>query len=520
MLIIPYQTRFSARSVPALTLALILVNAIVFFFLQSRDEAIYRAAFAQYASSELPQIELPRYRTWLLDRTDADALDRLSRLRSIPAQSGVLPALLLMQSDADFMRELRAGRVIRTDEPVYAQWRDQRSRFESMLAQAFAERYALKTGSGQPWRLLTYQFLHGDFGHWLGNMIVLLLAGPFAEAALGRVRFLLGYVASGAAAGAVFSLLSGGTLIGASGAIAGAMAMVAVLYWTRRVPVFYWIVFYFDTARIPALALLPVWIVNELYQWAAAPGAPVAYAAHLGGFAFGALIAWLLRPRDAKRVDRVLDEAFADEHRAERRSSLLAQAQAAAARLDTRRAAQLYRELVEMHPDNLEFLIAYFNIALLGHDEKTLADAALRILWQRRKHAPEDLRKVFLQMSQPKVLQALPVDEQLRLARRLVRSREHNAALQVLDRLLGDDNLRSLYGRQIADCLLGLFTTYTRYGLKQQAETVRQRLSKYFPSPSEIGGLPPKAQPPITIRATTRASTRGGPDTLRIDLSH
>ncbi len=520
MLIIPYQTRFSARSLPAVTLALILINTLVFFVLQSRDDAIYRAAFENYAASELPAIELPRYRNWLLNRTDADALERIERLRSIPAQAGVLPAVLLMQSDAEFMRELKAGRVIASDDPAYERWHAQRSRFESMLAQAFTERYALKPGTGQPSRLLTYQFLHSDFGHWLGNMIVLLLAGPFAEAALGRARFLLGYLASGALAGGLFSLLAGGTLIGASGAISGAMAMVAVLYWTRRVPVFYWIVFYFDTARVPALALLPVWIGNELYQWASTPGSRVAYAAHLGGFVFGAAIAWLLRPRDPKRLDHVLDDAYADEHRAERRSSLLAQAQAAAARLDTRRAAQLYRELVELHPETLEFLIAYFNIALLGHDEKTLSDAALRILWQRKKHAPEGLRRVFLQMSQPKVLQALPVDEQLRLARRLVRSREHAAALQVLDRLLVDDNLRGLYARQIADCLLGLFTTYTRFGLKQQAESVRQRLSSYFPSPDEIGGLAPKSAPPNTIRATTRASTRGGPDTLRIDLSH
>lgn len=519
MLIIPYRTRFSARSLPAITLALILANAIAFFFLQSRDDAIYRAAFEHYAQSDLPGIELPRYRNWLLNRTDADALDRIARLRSIPAQAGVLPAVMLMQGDAEFMRDLKSGRVIRSDDPVYASWREQRIRFESMLALAFTERYALKPGAAEPWRLLTHQFLHGDFGHWLGNMIVLLLAGPFAEAALGRVRFLLGYAASGALAGGLFSLFAGGALIGASGAISGAMAMVAVLYWTRRVPVFYWIVFYFDTARIPALALLPIWIGNELYQWASEPGSRVAYAAHLGGFVCGATIAWLLRPRDPKALDRVLDEADADE-RQSKRSSLLTQAQAAAARLDIKRAAQLYRELAELNPDSVEYLIAYFNIALLGHDEKTLSDAALRILWQRRKHAPEELRKVFLQMSQPKVLQALPVDEQLRLARRLVRSREHAAALQVLDRLLGDDNLRALYARQIADCLLGLFTTYTRYGLKQQAEAVRQRLSKYFPSPGEIGGLPPKSQPPNTIRATTRSSTRGGPDTLRIDLSH
>jgi membrane associated rhomboid family serine protease len=519
MLIIPYQTRFSAKSLPAITLALILVNAIVFFFLQSRDDAIYQAAFKTYAESELPKIELPRYRSWLLNRADGDALTRLERLRSIPAQAGVLPALMLMQSDASFMRDLKAGRVIASDDPAYGGWREQRERFESILARAFTERYSLKPGLSEPWRFLTHQFLHGDFGHWLGNMIVLLLAGPFAEAALGRARFLIAYVAGGALAGGLFSLFAGGALIGASGAISGAMAMVAVLYWTRRVPVFYWIVFYFDTARIPALALLPVWIVNELYQWASEPGSRVAYAAHLGGFVFGALIAWLLRPRDPKKVDRVLDEAYADERHAEKRSSLLAQAQAAAARLDTKRAAQLYRELVELHPDNLEYMMAYFNIAMLGHDEHTLSDAALRILWLRKKAAPEDLRKVYLQISQPKVLQALPIDEQLRLARRLVRSREHAAALQVVDRLLGDDNLRGLYARQIADCLLGLFTTYTRYGLKHQADTVRQRLSKYFPSPEAIGGLPPKSQPPDTIRQTTRSSTRG-PDTLRIDLSH
>ncbi|MCX8114653.1 MAG: hypothetical protein N3D71_06230, partial [Burkholderiaceae bacterium] len=80
MLIIPYQTRFSAKSLPAVTLALILVNAIVFFFLQSRDDSIYRAAFEHYAQSDLPGIELPRYRNWLLNRTDADALDRAAQL--------------------------------------------------------------------------------------------------------------------------------------------------------------------------------------------------------------------------------------------------------------------------------------------------------------------------------------------------------------------------------------------------------------------------------------------------------
>jgi len=154
-------------------------------------------------------------------------------------------------------------------------------------------------------------------------------------------------------------------------------------------------------------------------------------------------------------------------------------------------------------------------MALLGADAEELKDASLRVLWSRSRHHPEEFRKAFMTMTQPKVLQVLPVDEQLRLARRLVRFREDAAALRVLDSLLSDDNMRSLYGRQIADCLLGLFTTYTRYGLKQPAENVRARLSQYFPSPGEIGGLPPSRQAPLSIRT----STGSRPDTLQIDLS-
>ena len=70
-------------------------------------------------------------------------------------------------------------------------------------------------------------------------------------------------------------LVSDQPLIGASGSISGAMAMVAVLYGTRKVPVFYWLFVYFNTARIPALLLLPVWLAIEAVQWALSPEAPV-----------------------------------------------------------------------------------------------------------------------------------------------------------------------------------------------------------------------------------------------------
>jgi membrane associated rhomboid family serine protease len=515
MLVLPYQTQFSLAKLPVVTLGIILACVIVFLGFQSRDEARYGQALAVYNASELPAIEVPRYRQWLTQRGDREALQRLQMLQKQPRQ-----ALLMIESDVQFRKELRAGLVIAPTDPQHAAWSQQRARVDALLAQVFTDRYSAR-GDGAWWTLLTHQFLHGDLGHLIGNVIVLLVAGPFVEAALGRLRFLAGYLASGMVAGAGHLLVSGGApLIGASGAIAGAMAMVAVLYGTRMVRVFYWVFVYFDTARVPALALLPIWIANEVFQWMASGGeSRVAYGAHLGGFAAGALIAWLMRPRDARRIDDLVDAEFAGERRASQQSSLLRQAQDAAARLDTRRAARLYRELVEQHPANVEYLSAYFNVSVLAQTDE-LHDALLRVLWFRGKGGLNDLRKVYLQMSQPKLLSLLPVDEQLRLARRLVSTREDAAALRVLDRILDDANLRNLYGRQTADCLLGLFTTYSRYGLKQQAASVQQRLARYFPKPREIGGLAPSQEAPPTIRANTRgANSLGGPSTIYIDLS-
>jgi len=515
MLVLPYQTRFSASRLPLVTLALILACAFVFLVLQGRDDDRYQQAVSAYNTSELPRIELPRYRRWLEQRADADSQERLQLLTQRP-----VAALLVIQSDSAFLADLKAGRVIASDDPQYPRWRDDRHRVDAILAQVFTDRFSARPG-GAWWRLLTHQFLHGDLGHLLGNMIVLLVAGPFVEAAVGRWRFLLGYLASGVAAGAAQLAIASVPLIGASGAIAGAMAMVAVLYGTRRVRVFYWVLVYFDTARVPALALLPIWMVNEVFQWVTNGGeSRVAYSAHVAGLATGALLAWLMRAINARQIDQVLDSEFAGERKAEQHSALLRQAQEAAARLDTRRAARLYRDLVELHPDNVEYLAAYFNVSLLSRESEALHDALLRVLWFRGKGGLPELRKIYLQMSQPNLLQDLPVDEQLRLARRLVSTREDTAALRVLDRVLEDTNLRALYGRQTADCLLGLYTAYSRYGLQQQAASVQQRLARYFPKPQQIGGLAPQSEPPPTIRATTRRSdSMRGPDTIYIDLS-
>ncbi|MBC8118423.1 MAG: hypothetical protein H7X75_02445, partial [Burkholderiaceae bacterium] len=102
---------------------------------------------------------------------------------------------------------------------------------------------------------------------------------------------------------------------------------------------------------------------------------------------------------------------------------------------------------------------------------------------------------------------------------------EDAAALRVLDGLVGNETLKNLYSRQIADCLLGLFTTYSRHGLKQPAEDVKRRLSTHFPSPATLGGMAPSREPPMTIRGATtgmrsprKPALSGPPSEMELDL--
>jgi len=506
ILVLPYQTRFAARSLPLVTFALILVNALVFFLAQARDDTLYERALGFYRQSSLPRIELQHYRAWLAPQTaDAGARDKQRQLQASLGARDVEHALLTMQSDEDFMRALHDLTIVTPEDPEFLIWRDQRNQFDALLHSSTTERFALERHGMQPWRFVTYQFLHGNVWHWLGNMIVLLLAGSFAEAALGPARFLAGYLLAGVAAGALHLALSDLPVLGASGAIAGAMAMIAVCYGLRRVPVFVWVLFYFDTVRMPALWLLPIWIGNELWQWRSGTEGSIAYAAHLGGFMAGAVMGWALRPRAARKPEKVAQVQAEAGHDHRARMRLQQRAEQAAAQLDIPRATKLYAELSAQYPKRSNYAVASYNLAILGTDRDALRNAAERLLINRPGRINEELRRALLHMAQSKTFSVLTVDAQLRLARRLVRAREDAAALQLIDVLLADSGLRAERARQLSDCLLGLFTTYTRHGLVQQANDVKRRLSQYFAAPATAamepapGGQTTGSQSPSTL---------------------
>jgi membrane associated rhomboid family serine protease len=139
----------------------------------------------------------------------------------------------------------------------------------------------------QPWRLITYQFLHGGFRHLFGNMLGLFFFGRILEKHWGGRRFLYFYLVCGAVGGLLYpllayaGLLSRGSLIGASGAVFGVLAAVAILF--PRVAVYICGVF-----PIPMMFLALLYLVLMMAGLLSGENAG-GQVAHLAGMATGAV---------------------------------------------------------------------------------------------------------------------------------------------------------------------------------------------------------------------------------------
>lgn len=146
--------------------------------------------------------------------------------------------------------------------------------------------------------LITSLFMHGSFIHLFGNMLFLWIFGNNIEDYLGRIKFILFYLASGIGASLVHVIFNWNSVvpvIGASGAVSGIMGAYLILYPRARVRtlVFFFILITF--VDIPAFVFLIVWFV---FQFLNVGVGGIAWLAHVGGFIVGILlIKWFKRKR-------------------------------------------------------------------------------------------------------------------------------------------------------------------------------------------------------------------------------
>ncbi len=232
----------------------------------------------------------------------------------------VLVKLIIVVNVAVFFYELSLGAKL----PAFV------GEYGLVPAQYFGG--ARQAGIARFMPVLTSMFLHGGWLHIIFNMLFLWIFGDNVEDRLGRLRFVLFYLACGAA-GAYAQLhmspLSDKPMVGASGAIAGVMGAYLILFPKARVVTVVPIFFFLQVIELPAFLFLGFWLLLQLVSGTimvvgGADGGGTAWWAHLGGFAAGVLLVKVLERRSrrgrqfhedigGRRDGETFDEGFGGE---------------------------------------------------------------------------------------------------------------------------------------------------------------------------------------------------------------
>ena len=154
--------------------------------------------------------------------------------------------------------------------------------------------------------LITCQFLHASIAHIAFNMLFLWIFGNNVEEQLGSAKYTVFYLSCGALAALAqwfFSATSDVPSLGASGAIAGVMGAYILKFPQAKIVTLVPLGFFFPIFRIPAIYFLGFWFLQQAFNGVASlevpanvgmEGGGVAYWAHAGGFAFGAILGPIL----------------------------------------------------------------------------------------------------------------------------------------------------------------------------------------------------------------------------------
>ncbi len=394
MLILPLSHRVSWRNPPFVTLLIIIINAYVLFGVQGDDEEKSLEALCYYFESGLAEIEFERYRDYVAiyghdsSQLDAEGFENVNfetlyqeGLEGVQLRDQIilLQYHARMTEDERFMRELKDNRIITHQEQIYSEWKALRVEYSNIQREVVSWNYGFIPAEQRWTTAFTYMFLHGGFGHFLGNMILLWLVGCILEAGCGRLAYLVIYLVAGLCSAGLFFLCymaSTVPLIGASGAISGAVAAYTVLFGKRKLRIFYSLGFYFNYAKVPGFIMLPIWVGNELYQfWTYGGTSNVAYVAHLGGLLSGGLLGLVIVTLLRRVNETIFDEAPQD-----RVSGLLEKAYALMAELEPAKARPLANEVLTIDPNNRPALLLLYTIDKLNSESHQFHDTASRLL--------------------------------------------------------------------------------------------------------------------------------------------
>lgn len=374
MLIIPAENAVNWRRPPWVTLGLIMTCLLVFLFYQGDDSRKLEGAIEAYLESGLIELEAPVYEDYLQRQIrfegESERILELQDFQELRASDDAVWVAVSLLMDPEFYHYMQQNRELLWAPADRQRWAEQRGVIQDRyIDRLSANQLGLVPAQLSLSDLITYQFLHGGWGHIIGNLVFLFLLGFTVEKALGPGKYLLAYLLCGALSGLVFTAFSVGSpipLVGASGSISGLMGMYVAIYGLQKIRFFYFVGVYFNYFRAPALALLPVWLGKEIYDYWFAGATGIAYMAHAGGLLAGAGLVWLL----GKSVFQVRETFFEPEAEAqdERFTTGYAQGMGSLGRMEFDVARRQFEALWQRYPERSVLLEHLYQLAKLRPD--------------------------------------------------------------------------------------------------------------------------------------------------------
>lgn len=398
MIVVPVEKKVDWTRPPIVLILLVVANILVFAFYQSGDDELYNDAFTRYHQLHLLDKEWPAYKAYVR-RADREAKPDKNK----PEIVGVI----ISDSGFDSFLNKNYRRYIKSSD--LKSWRKGRSEIDALIGETSTRVLGLDANNIQPLQLITYQFLHGDVMHIVGNLVFLILTGFAVEAALGSLRFLGFYLLSGIGSALFYSLFisgSSGYLVGASGSISGVMAMYVVLFGLRKIQFFYWFLIFTGYFRAAAIVMLPVYIVFEIYNYVTNDGSNVAYTAHIGGFLVGAFLVFLTKSVNKSGIDDVYIEG--EEVIVDPFSESLQKIYQTMAQCEFKRAWSLLKTLKQKSPNRPELVDVEYNLVRALHPKK------ITDYLTHRLDKPNNSKKLVL--AQVQAWQKFSVEEQQTLS--------------------------------------------------------------------------------------------------------
>jgi len=332
-----------------------------------------------------------------------------------------------------------------TAPPVQFVVRHQQQRLNTLVEEMMATlrempvlRYGFVPAHPDPFALVTSMFVHAGWFHLIGNLLFFFAMGPFLEDVYGRVLFTSLYLLSGFAAIAAHAWQHPGSsapLVGASGAIAGVVGAFLIRMGTSRirflcVPIIL-IPWFRFRVLIPAFLFLPLWFLTQFWLATHAPEmSGVAFWAHVGGFAFGALFAAAV---SLTRLEKKFINPRIEGQISWTQNSSLEEAMVAGSGGNLRKAEALTRQVLAADPSNMDAWRYACELSADAREWEEFGRRATRLLEIYVQNGETDLARALIEEVRERAPDPAPAKFSLRAAGFLEKQGEVPSALRLYE---------------------------------------------------------------------------------------